>query len=69
MTTVLPRPRVEVQNADGAMGDATVATTTVTISRDNKGQQYRGVGSTPEAATADVIDKILGDRKTAEWLP
>lgn len=59
---VLPRPDVAVSTSPSSGVD-------VVISRDGKAKSYKGDGATREAIVKDVVEKILGDRHTGEWLP
>jgi hypothetical protein len=59
---VLPRPDVSVSTSPESGVD-------VVISRDGKAKSYKGDGATREAIIKDVVEKIIGDRHTGEWLP
>lgn len=67
-TTVLPPPDVAVDVSTPAGSTATQVD--VRVSRDGTGapRVYTGVGSTPQGAVKDVIEKILGDPGAAEYL-
>lgn len=63
----LPRPKIEVNSKE----DLTGHTVDVVISRDNKAKSYSGGGAgvSRNDATRDVVEKILNDPHSAEWIP
>lgn len=65
MPADLPRPDVSVTSSetDGAHKVDLV------VSRDGKAKSYAGAGPGRDAATRDVVEKLLADPHTAEWLP
>lgn len=68
----LPRPDVSVTHSDGVPEGAPPEVNkgvSVTISRDGKSRTYSSVATSRRAATKEVVEKILGDRFTGEWLP
>jgi hypothetical protein len=58
----LPRPDVSVSTSPESGVD-------VVISRDGKAKSYKGDGAIREQVIKDVVEKIIGDRHTGEWLP
>jgi hypothetical protein len=59
-----------VVNVDVSTDHQTGSTTTdVRVVRDGKERKYTGIGSSPAGSTREVVEKILGDSRTAEWLP
>lgn len=60
----LPRPDVNVVEGE-VSGTRTVD---VVISRDGKAKSYRGEG-TGTAPIKQIVEKMIGDPLTAEWLP
>lgn len=63
----LPRPDVEVTSeVPSSNGGAKV---NIKVSRDSKSATHEGSGNDSNAATAEAVKKLLGDPKTAEWLP
>jgi hypothetical protein len=61
----LPRPDVTV----GTSESGSTKRVEVTISRDGKARGYQGEAATHGEATRRVVEKILADPHTAEWLP
>jgi len=63
----LPRPRVEVVSRETDAG----AEVDVVISRDNKARTFTGggQGKSRDQAYGEAMDKVLGDHRTAEWIP
>jgi hypothetical protein len=61
----LPRPDVTVTTGPDEVNHHV----DVVISRDNKARSYRGQGATEPERTKSVIDKILGDHHSAEFIP
>jgi hypothetical protein len=58
----LPRPDVNVTtNQSGG--------TDVVISRDGKAKSYQSEAPTRNEAVKELVEKIIGDRHTGEWLP
>lgn len=58
----LPRPDVAVTTTeDGKMH--------VVISRDGKARSYGVEGATETEKIRGVVEKVIGDHHTAEWLP
>lgn len=64
--TDLPRPDISVTNKPI---DSTSHGVDVVISRDNKAHSYSGKGSDVNGAVKDVVEKILGDHRSAEYIP
>jgi len=64
---ILPPPTVDVTPRETDSGHEI----DVVISRDGKGKSYTGGGPgfSPAGATRHVIEKILSDPLTGEWLP
>lgn len=64
----LPQPNVtvDVSNPPGS----TATQVDVRVTRDGTGasRAFQGLGSTPQGAVKDVIEKILGDPGTAEYV-
>jgi hypothetical protein len=59
---VLPRPDVNVTtNQSGG--------TDVVISRGGKAKSYQSEAPTRNEAVKELVEKIIGDRHTGEWLP
>lgn len=69
MATILPRPNVEVSNTQGRDSSAPDGSVDVVISRNGKGKSYRSVGGNLQEVVKDVVEKIISDRYTGEWLP
>jgi len=65
---ILPRPEVSVSEVPRREGGANHEIA-VTINRDGKGATHSGSGSITSEAVKQVVEKILSDPKTAEWLP
>lgn len=67
-SVTLPPPdvTVDVSNPPGS----TATQVDVRVTRDGTGasRAFQGLGSTPQGAVKDVIEKILGDPGTAEYL-
>ena len=60
----LPQPKVDVTSRETDSGHEL----DVMISRDNRGKSYTGKGTRDEAVK-QVIDKVLADPYTGEWVP
>lgn len=65
----LPRPKVEVTRAQERDSSAEAGSMDVVISRDGKAKSYRSVGGDVKDVVRDVVEKVIGDAKTGEWLP
>lgn len=67
MAADLPRPNVEVTSRETDVGHEV----DVFIHRDNKGKTYKGMAApgNRDAAVKDVIEKVLGDHRNAEFIP
>lgn len=68
----LPRPTVEVTSREEGDGLSLGHRVDVTISRGNAGKKYEGGktgGYSHDGALKDVIEQIIADPYTAEWLP
>ena len=64
----LPRPTVTATTGGG--GDSPLAEhVEVKIERDGKSQTVQGFGQTEAARARDAVERLLGDARTAEWLP
>lgn len=63
----LPRPTVTVTH--GVDGTTGATSTDVVISRDNKARSYSVPGSADVGVVRQVVEKVIGDPRTAEWLP
>ncbi len=62
VTVDLPRPDVAVvQTEDGKSH--------VVISRGGKAKSYEIVGASPDEKVKGVVEKVISDRHTGEWLP
>ena len=58
----LPRPNVEITtNSDGESH--------IVISRDGKGKSYKIEGNNERDKIKDVVEKVINDKYTGEWLP
>jgi hypothetical protein len=64
----LPRPTVSA-DVKTEVEAGKPFTADVTITRDNKAKSYTGGGSSASGAVKDVVEKILNDPYSAEWLP
>jgi hypothetical protein len=61
--TDLPRPDVTVtHNEDDGKSH-------VVISRDGKGKSYEITGTSPDDKIKGVVEKIIQDPHTLEWIP
>jgi hypothetical protein len=65
MSTTLPRPNVSAETKT----EDYKTHVDVVISRDGKAKSYKGEGSTEAARTKHVVDQVINDGHTAEWLP
>ena len=63
---VLPRPDVSVSTPADYAGKERLD---VTIARDGKSQSYVSEKPTSTERVKEVVEKLLGDGRTAEWLP
>jgi len=61
MTTILPRPDVNVTKTND--GDFVV------ISRDGRGKSYKIEGISTSEQIKGVVEKVINDKYTGEWLP
>ena len=59
----LPRPDVTVVNNE-INGESHVV-----ISRDGKGKSYKIEGNTEGEKIKGVVEKVINDKYTGEWLP
>lgn len=66
MATILPRPDVSVSTPADYAGKERLD---VTISRDGKSQSYSSEKGRTAEGVKEVVEKIIGDHKTAEFLP
>jgi hypothetical protein len=62
----LPKPTVSADVAPSPDGSSTGAT--VSVSRDGKSRSWVGSGKTTNEAVRDVVEKMLGDRRTGEFM-
>lgn len=65
----LPQPTVDVTT--GTMtteGGTEIQHVEVKLGRDGKERSYAGVGSSTPGAVKDVVEKILGDHRNAEFI-
>jgi hypothetical protein len=58
----LPRPDVNVTTHESGSTD-------VVISRDGKGKSYRSEKTEKNEIVKDLVEKVVNDRYTGEWLP
>ena len=63
MPGILPRPNVEVA-VDEITGKSHVV-----ISREGKGRIYEVEGNSEKEKIKGVVEKVINDRYTGEWLP
>ncbi len=63
----LPRPEVNVTTRETDVGHEV----DLVVSREGKARSYTGggAGSPLNGAIKDVVEKLLNDGHTAEWLP
>lgn len=61
----LPRPIVNVTTHEADAGHVV----DVFIHRDNKGKTYTGTAPDRSGAIREVVEKIIGDGATTEWIP
>jgi len=64
--TDLPRPDISVTTGDLGNGYFAV---NITVSRDGRVRGYSGTASSSAGAIKEVVEKMLDDPYTAEWLP
>lgn len=67
MAADLPRPTVDVTSRETDVGHEV----DVVIHREGKARSFKGGGQgiSRDGAVKDVIDRILGDHNSAEWIP
>ena len=63
--TTLPRPTVDVT----VDKESQAQSIDVVVKRDGKAQTYSGKSETTVGAVGDLVNNILNDPKTIEWLP
>jgi hypothetical protein len=63
----LPRPDVGVTTSDKS--DDGKQKISVVISRDNKAKTYEAENYTTAKSVQEVVEKIINDPLTREWLP
>ncbi len=61
----LPQPEITVAETDGDTGSKRYA---VTATRDGKSRTWSGEGVTATGAIKEVVDKMLGDHHTGEFV-
>lgn len=64
--TTLPKPDVSAEVAPSPDGTKTGAT--VTVTRDGKSRSWVGEGNTASEAVKGMVEKMLDDRKTGEFM-
>lgn len=67
MTTTLPRPEVKTTETSGVGG--TEITVDVVISREGRGRSYQGKGADAATVVKQVVEAVIADSYTREWLP
>jgi hypothetical protein len=70
----LPRPDISVdvgKSPDGSKEGVTVTASRPSTSHDGKAdsRSWVGEGATTREAVKNVVEKIIGDRRTGEFLP
>ena len=65
----LPQPDVRVTHGEQSSDAGTTHVMEAVLSRDSTAKSYRGTGSTPAEAAKGLIDKILADPHTGEYIP
>lgn len=70
MAVDLPRPKIDVTQSTTNNSEPTVNSThvNVVISRDGKGKSYHGTGTNTVEVVKDVVEQILNDPYTGEWI-
>lgn len=63
--TTLPQPEITVTKSEGDGGRKGYA---VTATRDGKNRTWSGEGGTSTGAIKEVIEKMLGDHQTGEFV-
>ena len=65
----LPRPEVSVSTTAPCPETGVGGGTAVTILRDGKGRTYTSDRGSEMDRTKEIVEKVIGDGGTAEWLP
>ena len=65
VAATIPQPTVDVVHRAGDRDHHI----DVILSRDNKARSYTGAGASPAEAVKDVVEKVLGDHRNAEFIP
>ena len=69
--TMIPRPTTTVETNDGNLSEDRLRSISVSISREGSSQKktYQTTKSNEIERTKEIVEQIIGDGYTAEWLP